>query len=312
MEEKSTTASRSIAVALLVLALIALTVIAPSSWFGSKAKSENQKLTIDVSRIKNKKAIATDTNGDGQVTWKEVIQETVPMDEQTKENLKNQKVDPKAIEALNDPNNLTASFSKNLYLGAVTLQKNNITDQETKQVLVDNLAQIEANKIKRTTYTDRDIVISKTENKETIKIYGNSLAPLLENVITKEMIEKGFLGFANYTKTNDMTSIIYLQKEKKRLDTLVEKIADIPTPPSALLYHIKMVNRVAAYRDIIDNLSKAENDPMRAIFVFEQYVPISRLVVSMFEEYSDYFNKQNVTFLNKEPGYVFITGYTLH
>lgn len=312
MEEKSTTASRSIAVALIVLVLVALSVAMPSSWFGSKAKSENQKLTIDVSKIKAKKAIATDANGDGQVTWKEIVEETLPMDEQTKENLKMEKVDPKAIEALNDPNNLTASYSKNLYLGAVTLQQNNITDQETKNTLVDKIAQNEANKIKRTTYTDQDIVISKSENKESVKVYGNSLAPLLENVITKEAIEKGFLGFANYTKTNDTASLIYLQKEKKRLDALIKKIATIPAPPSALLYHIKMINNVAAYRDIIDNLSKAEADPMRSIFVFEQYLPVSRSLVSIFDEYSDYFNRQNIVFSSGEPGYVFVSGYNLH
>ncbi len=312
MEEKSTTASRSIAVALLVLALIALTVIAPSSWFGSKAKSENQKLTIDVSRIKNKKAIATDTNGDGQVTWKEVIQETVPMDEQTKENLKSQPVDQAAITALNDPNNLTASFSKNLYLSASYLDQNGMTDEASQRAVADKLMAQEAAKIKPTIYTYKDIKVAKTESKESIKAYGNALMLILDTVITKKITTDEITSLEQFEATKDASVIAPFIADKKRLDAIVKKLADMQVPPSAIIYHTLVLNRTASYRDVISNISVLESDPIRASLAIRDLLTVSRNFLRVFENVSTYFNIQNVTFSNNEPGYVFVIGYTLH
>lgn len=312
MEEKSTTASRSIAVALIVLVLVALSVAMPSSWFGSKAKSENQKLTIDVSRIKSKKAIATDENTDGMVTWKEVMEQTLPMTEEQKEELKNLPVDQRAIDALNDESNLTASFSKNLYLMAASIQENNITNEDTKRALMEKISQEEANKIQPKSYTDKDVIIAKAETKASIKAYGNAIFPLLDGIITKESITGNMTGVLTYLESNNTSGLPYLYKDKKRLDTLLKKLSLTEVPPSAILIHIQMLNRISVYKEVVDNLSRVESDPIRTSLVLEQYIPAGRAVVEMFTKYTDYFNRQNVTFTSREAGYVFITGYTLH
>ena len=107
--EDSTLKSRSFIAIIILVTLVALSAAIPVSWLGLKPQIGNSQYKIDVSSIKPKKDILTDSNGDGKITWKEVIDETLPMDEQTKANLKNEKVDPAAMAALNDPNNLTAS-----------------------------------------------------------------------------------------------------------------------------------------------------------------------------------------------------------
>lgn len=314
MEEKSTPASRSVAVAIIVLVLVALSVAMPSSWFGAKPNSPEQKWKIDVSKIKSKKAIAEDANGDGQITWKEVIAETLPTDEQTKENLKNEKVDPKAIEALNDPTNLTASFSKNLYLSASYLDQNGMTDEASQKAVAEKLMAQEAVKIKPTIYTYKDIKVAKIETKETIKAYGNTLEPLLDGIVTKKIITEEVKALDAFSKSKDasVSAAEPFLANKKQLDITLKKLEAIQVPPSALIYHTEMLNKVAAYRDLIANISKMNDDPLRASIVMPNYINISRGVVGIFEKYVTYFNVQNVTFAKNEPGYVFVIGYTLH
>lgn len=314
MEEKSTPASRSVAVASIVLVLVALSVAMPSSWFSPKTKSENQKWKIDVSKIKDKKAIATDANSDGQVTWKEVIAETLPMDEQTKENLKKEQIDPKAIEGLNDPDNLTASFSKNLYLSASYLDQNGMTDEASQKAIASKLMAQEAAKIKPTIYTYKDIKVAKTESKESIKAYGNSLEPILDGIITKKIITDEVTALDAFSKSKNASAsgAVPFLSNKKILDATVKKLESMQVPPSALIYHTEMLNKVTAYRDMIANISTMETDPIRASIAMPNYVNTSRSVISIFESYSTYFNIQNVAFSKNEPGYVFVIGYTLH
>lgn len=312
MEEKSTPASRSVAVASIVLVLVALSVAMPSSWFSPKTKSENQKWKIDVSKIKDKKAVATDANSDGQVTWKEVIAETLPMDEQTKENLKKEQIDPKAIEDLNNPNNLTASFSKNLYLSASYLDQNGMTDEASQKAIASKLMAQEAAKIKPTIYTYKDIKVAKTESKESIKAYGNALVLILDTVITKKITTDEIASLEQFEATKDASVISPFIADKKRLDIIVKKLTEMQVPPSAIIYHTLVLNRTASYRDVIANISVLESDPIRATLAVRDLRDVSKNFLRVFENISTYFDIKNVTFSSSEPGYVFVIGYTLH
>lgn len=311
MEEKSTTLSRSILVLIIVIALVAMSALVPASWFGIKPSKKQQTVKLDLSMIKSAQAVATDKDGDGVISWKEVVEKTLPMTDEQREELKKIPVDQKVIDQLNDPNNLTASYSKNLLLGVTAFQENKITDQNTKKAFMDQISKEEAAKIKPKSYTDLDILIAKTETKASIKLYGNTIVPLLDSVVTKDSITGNMTGILTYLQSGDTSGLSYLYKDKNRLDDMLKKLTKIEVPPSAILIHIQMLNRISTYKEVVDNLSRIESDPMRASLVIQQYIPAGRSIVEMFAKYADYFNKQNVMFTSSEAGYVFITGYTL-
>lgn len=311
MEDTRSERIKVVGVLCFILLIISLAV--PGSWFTqNKAEKKKNAWTVDVSRIKSIKPVAEDTNNDGVVTWKEVVDKTLPMTDKQREELKKLPIDQKAIDALNDPNNLTASFSKNLYLTAASVQENNITDQKTKQALIDQISQEEADKIQPKVFTDKDIIIAKSESKASIKKYGNAIEPLLDSVVTKETITGDMTGVLNYLKSGDASGIVYLFKDKKRLDTVITKLQKVEVPPSAVILHLQMLNRASEYREVVDNLSKVETDPIRTSLVIKQYIPVSRAIIEMFTKYTDYFNRENIAFTNTEYGYVFIIGHTTH
>ncbi len=312
MEEKSTLTSRSVAVVIIVVTLVALSVLMPSSWLGGSSPKKSKKVTIDVSGIKSKKAAAEDLNNDGQITWKEVVEETLPMSEQTKENLKDEKVDSKLIDELNDPNNLTASFSRNLYLSASYLEKNGMTDESSQKAVAEKLMLEESSKIRPTIYTYSDIKVAKNESKESIQAYGNTMATILDSIITKKIITDEISSLEKFAETKDTSLITPFKTNKKRLDGIVNRLITMEVPPSSVIYHTLALNRIAAHRDLIANISLLESDPLRSSLAVTNYIETSRGVIALFEKFSTYFNVQNITFSQKNPGYVFVIGYTLH
>lgn len=310
MEHGSTTTSRSFAVLVIILILIGLSALVPAKWIGVDSKKYEQP-KLDLSKMTDPSELASDTNGDGAVSWKEIVTNSLDVSSTTLEEIRKIPVDKKLIAELNDPNNLTASFSKNLYLTGVYFDKNNITDEKMKKEAVDKLVQDEAAKIKTTVYTYKDVNVSSDDSKEAIKKYGNAVATILNNILSKKTIESNLTGLALYTQSKNGSDLAPILQDKVRVDAILQKLIKLPVPVSASMQHVVVLNRVAAYRDMLDSLGNAESDPLRATIVVDNYVNVSILVGRLFSQFSDYFITKNVVFSPNEAGYVFVIGYTM-
>jgi hypothetical protein len=309
MEEKSTLTSRSIAVILITITLIALSALVPAKWLGVVPKKQ-LKPKLDLSSVSYAEQVATDSNHDGVVSWGEVMNDTLKPSSSTLEELKKIPIDQKEIDNLNDPNNLTSSFAKNLYLAGAYFDKNGITDETSKQEALAKLMQDEKSKIVPTTYSYKDFNVAKAESKDSIRVYGNTVALILENIITEKSAGDDIVSINSFTKSKDVKDLIPLKNNKGRLDDVVQKLLKVSVPPSAIIFHIITINRVAAYRDLITSLSNADKDPLRATFVIENYTNTAIATLRTYLQLSDYFNGQNIIFSSKEKGYVFTAGYS--
>lgn len=295
----------------ILIALVGISAVTPAKWLGAEPKKPVHK-KIDLSGISSVDAVATDSNGDGAISWKEIMDDTLQATPEQLAELKKIPVDPKAIEELNDPNNLTSSFSKNLYLASAYLEKNNITDQKSRDEILTQLMQEESSKIVSKTYNYADIHIAKTESKESIKAYGNTVAAILLGTLTEDIAKKDIYAIVTYTESKDKNDLSDLVINKKRLDKVIEKLLALSVPPSMSIYQIITLNRVAAYKDVVEAFSKADTDPLRATLLVNKYsektVPIFRLYRLIATE----FTSRNIVFSSKEPGYVFTAGYSLN
>ncbi len=290
-----------------VLLLLGLSAMIPAKWIGGgKTVVHNQK--IDLSLMTSPNQIAKDINGDGGISWKEIVVSTLNASSSVAQG---EPVDRKAIEELNDPNNLTASFSKNLYLLSAYFDKNGITDEVTKQKAVNELIENERKKITHTSYGYKDIVVAKTESKESLRAYGNVVAQLLQKTLSKEIGRKDLYSITTYSETKDPSALQDLITNKKNLDSILQKMLTLSVPPSLVSYHLLAINRIASYRDLVKNLSVADTDPMRASFVLNDYTNTTILVFRLYEQFATYFTSHGVVFNEKEPGYVFTVGYTI-
>lgn len=297
-----------IAIGVLVGVLMVMAFI-PAEWFGIHPISYKEK-PLDLSLITSASEIAQDANGDGVISWKEVIAETFK-DSTEADDIKDATVDAQAIEHLNDPNNLTGSFSKNLYLASAYINKNGGADTASQQAVLDQLISDEAQKMVPTTYTYKDLQVSKQEDKTSLKIYGNSVASIFQKIVTRKIMEDDFASINSFIQTKNESDLSILTKNKVRVDSLLQEVLSMHVPPSAISFHILALNRIAFYRDTLDNLSKAESDPVRAKIALEQYAEMIVLVLRIPAQFSQYFNLQNIVFSPQNPGYMFTAGYTI-
>jgi hypothetical protein len=246
------------------------------------------------------------------VSWKEIITGTLGATSSALETIKSVEVDPKAIEELNDPNNLTASFSKNLYLVSAYLDQNGITDEQAKNQALVKLMADERAKLVFTTYGYKDIIVAKTESKESVRAYGNTIAPQLQTVLSEKITTSDMMSVSNFSTSKNPADLLPLIKNKKRLDTIINKFLTVSVPPSALSQHLLILNRISRYRDTLDNLSKMDTDPLRATLVVDGYIETAGMIVRLFNQLSTYFDTQGIVFFPQEGGYVFTVGYTMN
>lgn len=291
-------------------ALVLLTFgasLLPASWFGI-GPVQRKYITTDLSAL-SLDDVVRDADRNGSIGWRELVTES--LDPSTLDELKNQKPDPETIEALNNPNNLTASFSKNLYAASAYFSKNPLQDPLAEQEVINQLLEKEAEKIVPQKYTLKEINIAKTESKESIKTYGNQVASILQRVISEKSIVDDFSSVQGYIETQDKTALEPITKDSEKVRSLVEELLKMPVPLSAATYHVMMLERVSLYRDTLYNLSQIEKDPVRSTLSIKQYPEIIVQTLRIHTQLANYFDSKNVIFTSKEPGYVFTVGYTL-
>lgn len=306
-EETSKASKPLIIIGALVLLLMASAFI-PARWLGVQPQKSGYT-PIDFSKLNAVESYAHDIDGSGQISWKELIGSTEYGPEAIAE-AESLKPDPKEIAALNDPNNLTASFSKNFYIASTYLTNNNVEDPSAQQSVLNQLIEEEAGKLTPTTFTFSDLSTTKTETKESIRTYGNSVATILDGVLTKESLTAVFGGMEHFIETNDAASLVPITKESERIHTKLQKLRELSIPLSAATYHIQVLNGVAEYADMLQNLSQAKTDPLRATLAFKNYTETSAGVLRVYSRLSPYFDIKKVVFSSKDPGYVFTVGYT--
>lgn len=279
----------------------------PSSWFGIKP-AQKTYAKIDLSSI-SMEDIANDTDGDGSLSWKEIV--SVNMTNEETAALKGREPDPKVIAALNDPNNLTASFSKNLYVASAYLTQNSVSDALSQQETLNQLMEEEAKKLAETSYGIKDLKVAPTEDKTSIKNYGNTVASILGNLITSQTTMDTIGSVQAYIETKDSAALPPLVAEYKRIDSKIEKMLALEVPLSAVTYHLLALNRLNSYRNLLYNLSQIVDDPLRASLSIDKYAQKVVATVKIYENFASYFSIKNIAFGSKEAGYVFVVGYTI-
>lgn len=307
MTEDHSFPSKGSLVLAFAFALFLASAFVPAKWLGVERK---QEAPIDYTKFKSIQEFTKDTDNNRKLTWKEVISSTDEGAAMVAE-LKDQKPNPTVEKQLNDPNNLTASFSKNLYLTSTYLKNNNITDEQAQENAVSGITADVIAKTASKKYTFGEINVAKTEDKNTIRTYGNEIAKTLNNIVTRKNIEEDIPGLNSYLQTADMGDLAAIQEDAKRVATIRNKLITMSVPPSASVYHLATLNQVVAYSDMLSGLAFAIEDPIRAAAIIGNYPQTLLATVLVYKNLSAYFNIKNIVFSSKEAGYVFTTGYTL-
>jgi S-adenosylmethionine/arginine decarboxylase-like enzyme len=312
MNPDATRLSKSYAFFALLIALFLISAFTPASWFGLETTKKSYT-PIDFSQLKTTDQEAYDTDNNGSISWEELTKSNKYGDGILAE-AKDTPPSAETLAGLNDPNNLTASLSKNLYSASnQIIAAGGVSAEEQHQILQD-LANQESKKIVSKKYLYNEINVAKSEDQDSIRSYGNSIATILQGMITEDTIKKdgdALASFASQQNQEGVSDIVILQEEASRFDVLIKKLLALSVPPSSSFYHIMVVNQMTLYRDTVNNLSQVSSDPVRAHAAIGTYPDTIVATLLMYKKMSDYFTLKNIVFKQNEPGYVFTIGYTL-
>jgi hypothetical protein len=298
---------RAIILLFTLLIITILGAIVPVSWFQA-GKTEDH--TLDLTSVNSIDITPKDKATNQPLTWKQIAEDALSDQPDALEQLKSAPIDDETVTQLNDKENLTASFSKNLLVASTYLKDNNVTDEAAKQQVISQLVAQEAAKVVPTSYSFKDLNIAKVESRDSIKKYGNDVGLALSGFITEKSMNADIKALHDYTENKDTSTLTPLIKDSKKVTTVLQSMLKISVPASASIYHLAAINQISKYQDTLSNMSKVATDPMRANIGLTGYASTVVSTISIYSNLSDYFNVKNIVFGPKDGGYVFTIGYT--
>jgi hypothetical protein len=301
MEKNPMTTKKALVVVGVLVFLIGATLIIPAEKVGMKKKHTPLILQSGEELV----ALQGDTDSNNTEDWKDLLQQNVSP--KLSEEAKKAVVTPEQKKILADPNNLTSSFSKNVYTATEIAKKNGTLSTKEKEDLAAQLLAAEESKLVLTVYEITNLTIAKTESDASRKAYGNALGRLVKKAEGYKMTGDDLKIIEAFNVKQDPAVLESLVVKKNNLALIIKDLLEVSVPNSAVPYHLLIVNRMAQYKDVVENISKAKDDPIRASFGLNSYLSTVKSLETAFSSMQTYFILQGVVYAPGEPGYV-ITG----
>lgn len=301
------TTKRALVVVGTVLFLLGLTFIVPARYVGLEPKAKKHdplvlKTSYELAGLQG------DKDKNGIPDWKDVINET--MSTTTKASIGTKTLDPEVKKRLDDPNNLTSSFSKNIYIASAYAEKKGTLTEKQKDELAATVLEAEKSKITSKIYELDELTLQKDETTASIKEYGNALGTVYKKALASNATENDVAILKAYIETKDSKVLAGLVVKKNVISTALATLVSMRVPISASPYHLVMVNRISEYVTVLDNIAKVDTDPIRATLAFNAYVDTMRTLHASFSALQNYFLIQGIVFSKDEAGFSLTSEYT--
>lgn len=299
------TTKKALVVVGVLLFLIGASLVVPAKYVGVKKKHSPLILTSGEELL----ALKGDRNQNSLPDWKDLLVDN--MDPSTKAKAEKVVVSETAKARLANPNNLTSSFTKNVYTATAYASKNGTLTVKQQDELASTLIEGEQAKIITKTYEVSDLTIAKSESDASRKAYGNALGKIAKKAMSYKMSEDDLAIIKAYNVNKDETVLDSLVVKKNNLELVIKDLLATPVPNSAVPYHLLIVNRISQYKDTLDNMSQAKEDPVRAAIALNSYASAVNSLISSFASMQTYLTLEGITFTKKDPGYVLAGGASL-
>ncbi len=198
----------------------------------------------------------------------------------------------------------TGVFAQKFIPLFVSLKKSGQLNEQTKE----KIDELFLKKLKERNLPDKyslsDLNIYKKASKEDFKIYGNSVARVMEkyggsggeNEIT---IIKRALKNKSQSDLNNLEPIATIYRESAR------ELLLIRVPVKIVIYHLEMINSFSNLSEILKEISLILKDPIVGIGGMMQYSKEYFKVRASVYGMSDFFSKNGIFFNKNDDGYFF-------
>ena len=303
MDSQNMTTKKALTVLLMLVFLIGLTLIVPSSWVGVQ---KTKRTPLILRNNEELKALSGDNDRNNIPDWQDMLLESVSSS--TEAEAKNTTINKELEARLNDPNNLTASISKNMYMVGAYTKKNGAMTKEEQDALMVKMIGEESSKIETKIYEISELRIAKTATTASKKEYGNALGLLLVQADAYKLGTNDLAILTAYNTSRDASVLEGLIVKKGSVERIIKKMLELSVPPSAAPYHLLMLNRLSVYKTVLENMAQAETDPIRATLAFNTHQTAVIAILSSLGALQHYLVDEGVVFTKNEPGYTFVQG----
>ena len=287
--------------------LVGLSAVVPAKWFGV-TQTKSKRPILNLRNSEELTMLSKDSDRNNNPDWKDLLIQTTSTT--TEALAQKQKITQEDRERLADPNNLTASFSKNLYTVSAYAKKNGKLSKANQKAVMKDLIASETSKIVVKTYEVADITTTKTDTAATEREYGNTLGKLFKKAVGYKLYDIDLNILKAYATNKDPAPLASLVVKKNNAKTILDLLLKTQVPRSAVPYHLLIINRLSQYITVLDGVSQADTDPLRATVSFNSYLPTVKSLSSSLDQIKLYFNLQGIVFTSTEAGYVLTSGYT--
>lgn len=286
-----------------LLLLVGLSLVVPARYVGIK-KPKQAKLNLNINQ--DLIALQQDTDNNGSSDWRDMINRQ--MSTTTKEVAKKTVVDEAAKKRLDDPNNITASFSKNLYTATAYVKDKGELSVAEQDALAASIVDQETAKLTSKSYEVTDLHLVKNETDASRKAYVNSLGTIYKKNNVSKLTVNDIPTMTAFTTNKDASVLQSFVVKKDIIDTIVTQLLAMNIPYSAAAYHLLLVNSLSQYSSMLDNLSKGGDDPLRAALAFKSYTLTIKDIYSALTSMQNYITLEEITFIPSDPGYILVSG----
>lgn len=217
---------------------------------------------------------------------------------------------PTAVDTtnLNNPNNITAQYAKNVYAATAILEQESGTlTEEQRAAIAKAIFEQEALKASAKIYSLSDIKTIPS-SKESVKKYGNTLGGMVTLAIVEGDKYPDIDLFQEYGLTRKKETLVLIDKKISIVEDLRDNMLLISVPTTATVYHLSALNAVEAYLQTLKNMRAIDTDALRASIGAHDYLTVYQTAFSMINAFSEYFDMENIVFQPSENGYLFTKG----
>ncbi len=286
-----------------LVAFAVFTLILPAKYVGV---TPVKKPTLVLETQEDFVALQEDANNNNIPDWKDLLNRTMSTTTKTEID-KAAPVDTATKKRLDDSNNITASFSKNIYTASMYATDKKLSEEE-QGALADKLLASEGSKMTFKEYTVEDLSLTKVETDASKKAYINALAITYKKAIAAKITANDIETIKAFNVKGDTTVLKSLIVKKNILETIIKDLLATTAPYSAAPYHLLIINSISKYKSVLENIAQVEEDPLRATLALNAYTTSVTELYTALRSLQPYIAIENIQFTTKDPGFILVSG----
>ena len=279
----------------ITIIIVGLIIFGISSYFSRKNHyaSPDSNKGLETGKLTLNNLLQKDTDGDGVMDWEEALWGTDPKNKATFDGTPDAEYIKKRKDALNindssdgtDAKNLTETdkFSQEFFASMVAMKQSGQVDQNTIKNVSSALGQRIGDPTIPDQYTNKDLKLSKTDNKNTKVKYYSDLKTLFDKYKTSGLgDELSIVSTISSSPNNelDVNTAIKLNSIANAYQDFAQKALNISVPSSLASNQLEIVNSANNTGLAVKNMTQISTDPIVGLSGLSQYKKYSDDLIS--------------------------------